>query len=153
MALDTQTVTSFALGVVLGFVLLSLLIPILSRRQRKGMRARIEDYEHVIADLRLDQADDRETNRRLRHQLAVSTPEQLEVTREELDRVSGQVTKLQADLDESADRLAERDRSLREARLAIQEIRLQLEGGGARDEDTGFDDVPPALADGSVGDG
>ncbi len=153
LALDSQAVTSFALGLVLGFVLLSVLIPVLNRRQRASLRAGVDEYERAIADLRQEQAKDRETNRRLRHQLAVSTPGHLEATREELDLATDQLARLQAGRDQSADRLAERHRALREARLASQEIRRQREGGGARDGDTGFDDLPPALADGSVGDG
>jgi septal ring factor EnvC (AmiA/AmiB activator) len=151
--LETQTVATLGIGFVVGFALLSALIPVINRRSRARLGASIEEYERVIAELHLEQAEDRETNRRLRHELAVSAPDHLAEIRGELEQANATVAMLQAKLDQVAAQLVERDRALREARLAIQEIRVQLEGGGGRDgEDSGSDDLPPALADGPVGD-
>ncbi len=150
--LDMQTVTSFALGVVLGLSGIALLVPILKRRQRASHQVELEAQEQIKVDLRRQQADDREINRQLRYQLAVNTPEYLETVTQELELVTDQVGRLQAELDQSAERLAERDRALREARLAIQGIRLQLEEGDQRG-DSDLADLPRALEDGLAGDG
>jgi len=125
--LDTITVTSFVLGVVAGVIVFALVLPSLTRRAKARQQAELEKYERLIADLRLERANDRETNRRLRHELAISTPQHLETTREERDSALEELDKLSAELQETTLELADRDRSLREARLAIHDIRVQLE--------------------------
>jgi uncharacterized membrane protein YccC len=127
LELDTPTIASFSLGLAAGFLVLALLLPYLSRRLRLRYRRQVEDYEQVIVDLRQERADDREINRRLRRELAVSTPEHLVSTREELAVAVGDGERMRSELHHSARQLGERDRSLREARLAIHEIRVQLE--------------------------
>lgn len=129
MELDSQTLSSFVLGVVVG-LLLFLALYLMARRQlRLNSRQQIEQYEQTILDLRQERAEGRETNRRLRHELAISTPEHLESTRLELADARERVLDLESKLAEADVQLSLRDRSLRAARLAIQEIRLQLEQG------------------------
>jgi septal ring factor EnvC (AmiA/AmiB activator) len=132
LELDANTVTSFALGLATGVVMLALLTPALKRRIQVGYQQQLSAYEQTVADLRQERAADRETNRRLRHDLAVNTPQNLEATRHELDTALADLAKVNADLERVADQLSERDRSLREARLAIQDIRLQLERGNGQ---------------------
>ncbi|MEL7156104.1 MAG: hypothetical protein AAFN30_05835 [Actinomycetota bacterium] len=129
MELDSQTLSSFVLGVAVGVLLFMALFLLARRRLRLSNRAQIEQYEQTILDLRQERAEGRETNRRLRHELAISTPEHLESTRLELAEANEREADLQARLTEADVQLSVRDRSLREARLAIQEIRLQLEEG------------------------
>lgn len=145
LELDSQTITSFCLGLLAGVLIFSLVIPTIRKRSRAVYRNQIEDYEQTVVDLRQERADDRETNRRLRRELAISTPEHLEVTRQELGSANEHVSRLSDELRQSHGELTERDRSLREARLAIQEIRLQLEQDrlepDAQDEQISDDDV------------
>ncbi|MEM9134481.1 MAG: hypothetical protein AAGE88_19180 [Actinomycetota bacterium] len=129
MELDSQALSSFVLGMVVG-LLACIAIFVLARRQlRLNNRTQIEQYEQTILDLRQERAEGREANRRLRHELAVSTPEHLEQTRADLADATERIESLEADLLAAGEQLTVRDRSLREARLAIQEIRLQLEAG------------------------
>ncbi|MFV0259570.1 MAG: hypothetical protein ACK5PP_14135 [Acidimicrobiales bacterium] len=111
------------IGLIVGLVVAGAMVPSYTRRVCRRYTEREGQLEADLADLRREQAADRETNRRLRHDLAVNTPEHLELTREERDWAL-------AELDRAKGDLADRDRSLREARLAIQEIRVDLEENG-----------------------
>ena len=125
--MDIGNALSFVLGLVAGLVMFALVLPSLTKRAKARHQAAIEFYEHTIADLRQERADDRETNRRLRHQLAISTPQYFETTRVERDSALTELEQLHVELREANLELADRDRMLREARLAIHEIRVQLE--------------------------
>lgn len=129
MELDSQALSSFVLGMVVGVLVCTALFTLARRQLRLNNRTQIEKYEQTILDLRQERAEGREANRRLRHELAVSTPESLEATRSNLAEADERIASLEADLVEAGEQLTVRDRSLREARLAIQEIRLQLEAG------------------------
>lgn len=131
MELDTQTIASFGIGLAVGFLAIAVVLPLLSRRLRRRHQSQVAEYQQLIVDLRRERADDRETNRRIRRELAVSTPENFAVTSEERDVAMSEVERLKSELHQSARQLADRDRSLREARLAIHEIRVQLEDGPA----------------------
>lgn len=125
--MDITTVTSFLLGLVAGLIAFALALPSLNKRTKARHQREIQRYEDVIVDLRQERADDRETNRRLRHTLAINTPEGLEETRGERDRALDELDRLTAELRDRTLELAKRDRALREARLAIHDIRIQLE--------------------------
>ncbi|MDH5289262.1 MAG: hypothetical protein OEY41_04610 [Acidimicrobiia bacterium] len=122
-----ESVIAFVIGLAVGLVLLALLVPVASKRMRARHEAAIHRYEAELAELRQERADDRETNRRLRRELAINTPLSLEATREERDRAIEELDKLSSELRHATTELADRDRSLREARLAIHDIRVQLE--------------------------
>ena len=129
MELDSQALWSFVLGVAVALLACSALFMLTRRQMRLSNRAQVEKYEQTVLDLRQERAEGREANRRLRHELAVSTPEHLESTRGELAEATERIETLEAELLDAREQLVVRDQSLREARLAIQEIRLQLEAG------------------------
>lgn len=144
-----ETVIAFVIGLLAGLVLFALLLPAVTKRVRAQHQAELEQYEDELAELRQERADDRETNRRLRRELAINTPDSLQTTREERDRAIDELDKLNAELRHATSELADRDRSLREARLAIHDIRVQLErdrfalgtdGEAALDEAVALDD-------------
>lgn len=113
--LELATVAAFAVGLIIGGFAVALMIPRAKRGARVTADAELAARDAALAELRSEQAEDRETNRRLRHELATSTPDQLRAARADTDR-------LRRELDD-------RDRSLREARLAVQDIRRALEDG------------------------
>lgn len=125
--MDIANIISFVLGLISGVTAVALILPSLNKRTVAKHQAQIDQYEQLVADLRREQADDRETNRRLRHQLAISTPQNFEHTREERDSAIEELDKLHSELRETTLELADRDRSLSEARLAIHDIRVELE--------------------------
>lgn len=130
MDLSGMTVVAALIGLLVGALVTSTAAAVAARRRGGAAQAEIDRLTATIADLRQDQVDARENNRMLRHELAVSTPEHLQLTRDELAEAGGEIERLKAELADSAERLAARGRSLRQARLAIQEIREQLEAGG-----------------------
>ncbi len=141
-----ESVIAFLIGLAVGLLLFALLLPATNKRQRARHQAVIDRYEAELSELRQERADDRETNRRLRRELAINTPHSLEATREERNRAIEELDKLSSELRNTTIELADRDRSLREARLAIHDIRVQLE----RDRfNLGIDDH--GEADGAVG--
>lgn len=141
-----ESVIAFIIGLAVGLLLFALLLPLTNKRQRARHQAVLDRYEAELSELRQERADDRETNRRLRRELAINTPHSLEATREERNRAIEELDKLSSELRHATMELADRDRSLREARLAIHDIRVQLE----RDRfNLGIDDH--GEADGAVG--
>lgn len=122
-----ESVIAFVIGLAVGLLLFALLLPATNKRQRARHQAALDRYEAELGELRQERADDRETNRRLRRELAINTPHSLEATREERDRAIEELDKLSSELRHATMELADRDRSLREARLAIHDIRVQLE--------------------------
>ena len=125
--LDITTIILFVLGIIAGVIGVAVIVPSLNKRHAVRHQAEIDQYEQLVIDLRREQANDRETNRRLRHELAISTPQHFENTREERDSAIEELDKLHSELRETTLELANRDRSLREARLAIHDIRVELE--------------------------
>ena len=125
--MDISPVTSFALGTATGLAVIGLLAPSINRRLHGRCRAGLAELELALRELRQERADDRETNRRLRRELAIKTPANFEATRQERDWALDELDKLSTELQAAATELADRDRSLRQARLAIHEIRAQLE--------------------------
>lgn len=125
--MDITTAITFVLGMIAGVVAVALVLPSMNRRLAAKHRAEIDQYERLVGDLRRERADDRETNRRLRHQLAIRTPQNYESTLEERDSAIDELEKLHTELRHTTLELADRDRSLREARLAIHDIRVELE--------------------------
>lgn len=140
--MDTPTITAFLLGLVAGVIVVALFLPSLNKRVRSRHQVEIDRLDGEIADLRQDQADDREVNRRLRHDLAINTPATLDATVQERDEALEELAGLNRDLQKASVELADRDRSLRQALLAIREIRQELEHG----EDTDGPSVEGALA-------
>ena len=99
----------------------------LNKRSRLAWQAEVDAYEAEVADLRRDQTADRENNRRLRRELAINTPDSLAITRQERDQALDELDQLTADMRKAAGALVDRDSALREARIAIHDIRVQLE--------------------------
>ncbi len=125
--MDMTTVIALVLGFIAGVVAVALVLPSMRRRTAARHQAEIDQYEQLVIDLRRERAADRETNRRLRHQLAIRTPQNYEHTLEERDSAIDELDKLHTELRQTTLELADRDRSLREARLAIHDIRIELE--------------------------
>jgi chromosome segregation ATPase len=115
---------SFPVGLLAGIGASVVMAAWLYRRVGVQHGAEIERYRRAIDDMRQERAGDREVNRQLRHELAINTPVNL---REERDRALLELDKLNSELLETTLELEDRDRSLREARQAIYEIRVQLE--------------------------
>ncbi len=122
-----ESVIAFVIGLAVGLLFFALLLPATNKRQRARHQVVIDRLEAELTELRQERADDRETNRRLRRELAINTPHSLEATREERNRAIEELDKLSSELRHTTIELADRDRSLREARLAIHDIRVQLE--------------------------
>lgn len=161
--------SDLVIGLIIGAtagVMLAIGFSMLRTRQL-GRRHAVDlaDREDTILELRQEAAEDKETNRRLRHELAVKTPGHLletataaEIQRDgalsERDQALEQLDLVQRDLAAARTRLTAQDAKLGRYREALQEIRLSLEAQG-RDRglesassmlDTG--DLP--VADGSV---
>lgn len=133
------------IGLIAGFavavVLMALFMFLSSRRLKDSHAAEIARYDESIVDLRQERAEDKETNRRLRHELAAQSPDRLvETTRSaELERDSAvserdqaleQLNLVQGDLSQANGRIADREAKLRQYREALREIREALESQG-----------------------
>lgn len=111
------------------------------RRLAMDHDEQIVGLDTTVLELRQEAAEDKETNRRLRHELAVKTPGHLleTATTAEMDRDSAiserdqaieQLDLVQRDLAGAKTRLGHQDAKLRQYREALQEIRLSLEAQG-----------------------
>lgn len=157
-------VTGGIIGFVAAVALMCLLWFLATRRTREQHRREMERYDESIIDLRQERAEDKETNRRLRHELAANTPDRLleSATRAEIDRDSALVERDQAleqldlvqkDLAAANGRITDRETKLRQYREALKEIRISLEAqgrgttAGAADGliDTDTGDVPAEI--------
>ena len=133
------------LGLVIGasgaLVAAAVALAFYLRRVTRRHAGLMEDRESLILEMRHEAAEDRETNRRLRHELAVSTPAHLmetasaaEIERNgavsERDQALEQLDLVQRDLAAAKSRLTDQDAKLRQYREALQEIRLSLEAQG-----------------------
>lgn len=126
------------LGFVLGAVLVAFISTIVRRRLKASHEAEAAEYRGSLIELREERSSDKETNRKLRHELAANTPEGLAATAAEArvardsavvdrDQAVQQLELAKADLEQASTRLADRESKLREYREALQEIRISLE--------------------------
>lgn len=137
--------TDLVLGLIVGGVV-SLVIAGIGtwsyvRRLNRNHEEQVTALDTSVLELRQEAAEDKETNRRLRHELAVSTPGHLletatsaEMERDgaisERDQAIEQLELVQRDLANATTRLADQDAKLRQYREALQEIRMSLEAQG-----------------------
>ncbi len=137
--------SELVIGVIIGAIgalLIAALVATLQfKRAARRQRDDLADREAAILELRQEGAEDKETNRRLRHELAVKTPGHLlqaastaEMERDgavsERNQAIEQLDLVQRDLATAKTRLTEQDAKLRQYREALQEIRLSLEAQG-----------------------
>lgn len=137
--------TDLVLGLIIGSVLALVIVGIGTwsyvRRLGRSHQEQITALDTSVLELRQEAAEDKETNRRLRHELAVSTPSHLletatsaEMERDgaisERDQAIEQLDLVQRDLSNAKTRLADQDAKLRQYREALQEIRMSLEAQG-----------------------
>lgn len=137
--------TDLVLGLIVGGVLSLVIAGIGSwfyvRRLTRDHGEQVTALDTSVLELRQEAAEDKETNRRLRHELAVSTPGHLletatsaEMERDgaisERDQAIEQLDLVQRDLANATTRLADQDAKLRQYREALQEIRMSLEAQG-----------------------
>ncbi len=149
------------LGAIAAVVFMSVVLFLVTRRLRVRHSVETQRYDESILDLRQERAEDKETNRRLRHELVSVSPDRLietattaEFERDhaitERDQAIEQLHLVQQDLSNASHRLADREAKLRQYREALKEIRMSLEAqdrgrsiaaaGGLIDTDTA--DVP-----------
>lgn len=101
------------------------------RRTINLQQGRLELKEKVVEELRHELVEDKKVNRKLRYQLARQGHAESEGDYQELEEALQAIQALRVDLDEAKEKIGERDASLRVARLAIQEIRAQIEGSSS----------------------
>lgn len=150
------------LGAVAAIVFMSVALFLVMRRLQMRHGLETQRYDESIVDLRQERAEDKETNRRLRHELVSLSPDRLietastaEFERDhaisERDQALEQLHLVQQDMTSATRRLADREAKLRQYREALKEIRMSLEAqdrgrgdlaaaGGLIDTDT--DEVP-----------
>ncbi len=118
------------------------------RTVRSRLVVELARRDSDLVELRQELADDKETNRRLRRDLAMQTPERLteiastaqanhEVAVRERDQAVERSQRVQRELDTTKARLSQQESKLRHYREALQEIRLTLEAQGR------WSSVPP----------
>lgn len=137
--------SDFVVGLIVGLlgclVLVGLVAVFGLRRVRRQHADALVERDVALGDLRQELAEDKETNRRLRHELAVKTPGNLietanaaEMERNsaisERDQAIEQLGLVERDLTMTRARLTEQETKLRRYREALQEIRLSLEAQG-----------------------
>lgn len=137
--------SELVIGVIIGAVGASIIVALLAWWQHRQTAIRhfdeLAERDDTVLELRQDAAEDKETNRRLRHELAVKTPGHLletatnaEMERDgalsERDQAIEQLDLVHRDLAAAKTRLTEQDAKLRQYREALQEIRLSLEAQG-----------------------
>lgn len=130
------------LGLIVGFVAATLLLSgvmfLVIRRLRARQEAEIQRFDESILDLRQERAEDKETNRRLRHELVAQSPDRLVETAttasferdqavSERDQAVEQLNLVKQDLTMANSRIADREAKLRQYREALREIRISLE--------------------------
>ncbi len=136
----TDMVMGLIIGFMVGSTLLSILLYLAVQRAKAGYSDRLADRHETIVDLRSELAEDKETNRRLRHQIhslttagdfgadgalnTLSTDVPIDIER---DAVRLELAATQRNLESVRARLADREAKLREYREAVKEIRLSLE--------------------------
>lgn len=153
-AMVDDPVVAMIVGFVVGVAVISVLMGIVVRRVRNRDADRLATLDASVIELREELTADRETNRRLRHQLAQADADPLPAVGEldaerarvhqERDDALDQLRMTQEDLAHVTTRLAEREAKLREYRSALQEIRLSLEASDRVRFGVVTEDVPPA---------
>lgn len=151
----SDAVMSLIVGFVVGVVLTVIVLTLVVRRIRSRHKAEVARYDESLVELRRERAEDKETNRRLRHELVAHSPQQLvqsasdaeshrDAAFSERDQALEQLHLVQADLTNANGKLADRENKLREYREALREIResLEAQGPGAMD-DVDLDDPSP----------
>ena len=157
----TDMVMGLIVGFAVGSLLLSALLYVVITRVRASQADRLAAQDETIADLRQELATDKETNRRLRHQIhALSAGSEgtamPSIDLEEADRAAEidqalserdlarqELAETQRRLESARTRLTDREAKLREYREAVKEIRLSLESQDRlRGLATITDDVP-----------
>ncbi len=141
----TDLVMGLIVGFVVGTILLSGLLYVAITRVRASLVDRLAAQEETIVDLRQELAEDKETNRRLRHQLhslsggsdgaavgsvvadVASYPVDIDSALSQRDAAWQELAETQRSLESVRARLADREDKLREYREAVKEIRLSLE--------------------------
>lgn len=141
----TDLVMGLIVGFVVGTILLSGLLYVAITRVRASLADRLTAQEETIVDLRQELAEDKETNRRLRHQLHSLTggsdggavgsilgdsaphPVDIDSAISQRDAARQELAETQRSLESVRARLADREDKLREYREAVKEIRLSLE--------------------------
>ncbi len=141
----TDMVMGLIIGFAVGSVLLSGLLYVAVTRVRAAQADRLAAQDEAIADLRQELADDKETNRHLRHQIHALTvggdgvpiesldPHHtahgvdVDAVLAERDGALRDLAETQRTLESIRARLADREDKLREYREAVKEIRLSLE--------------------------
>lgn len=137
----TDLVLGLVVGGVVSLVIAGIGASVYVRRLTAQHDDVVLDLNAAVLELRQDAAEDKETNRRLRHELAVKTPSHLlettaaaEMERDgavsERDQAIEQLDLVQRDLAGAKTRLADQEAKLRQYREALQEIRLSLEAQG-----------------------
>jgi chromosome segregation ATPase len=157
------------MGLIIGFgvgvVLLSALLVVAVQRTRRQSADRLAAQQATIADLRLELADDKENNRRLRHEVhALSSsisgsappagPNDFDAVDEKIglligerDEARRELAETRMALESTRARLDDREAKLSEYRAAVQEIRLSLEGQDSlRNLVTVTQDVPESTS-------
>lgn len=152
------------MGLIVGFavatILLSVLMAVVVRRVRTSMLAELERQHEIVAELRHERTEDKETNRRLRHELHNAHAGQplsaddryapmggLDVDTAYMEREDALRTlaETQRRLESVRARLADREAKLRDYRDALKEIRMSLEAQDRLSRlVTITDDVPTA---------
>lgn len=140
----TEMVTGLVIGFAVGVVLLSVLMYVAVRRARQQSAQRLIAQEETIIDLRQELAEDKENNRRLRHQLhsATAAPgpahgddfahfegieDKLALVSSERDDALLKLSEARMTLESTKSRLADREAKLAEYRAAVKQIRMSLE--------------------------
>lgn len=137
----TDLVLGLIVGAVIALVIAGIGCWLYLRRLVADHALLVADLDTTVLELRQEAAEDKETNRRLRHELAVKTPGHLletatsaEMERDsaitERDQAIEQLELVHRDLAASKTRLGHQEAKLRQYREALQEIRLSLEAQG-----------------------
>ncbi len=141
--------TDLVMGLIIGFAVgsfsLSGLLYVAIKRLRASQADRLASQEETIVDLRRELAEDKETNRQLRHQIhslsagadgvviglveggTATQGVDIDTAVSELDVARRELAETQRSLESVRARLADREDKLREYREAVKEIRLSLE--------------------------
>ena len=126
------------IGFVVALVVMALVWFLGTKRAREKHQSEIARLDESIRELRHERAEDKETNRRLRHEMASRTPDRLiesavhaeqerDAAINERDHAIEQLELVRGDLGQANRRLADRENKLRDYRQALKEIRLSLE--------------------------
>lgn len=139
-------IVALGVGFLIGSVAFGILMMLTIGRIQRKTSAQVEAAQTTIQDLRTELAEDKENNRMLRYQLNQAQSDQSAVTgtevteeadssqRETIEILTAQrdeankvLAETVEELDLVSEKLADRERKLRDYRDALKEIRLSLE--------------------------